>query len=33
MFQEALQFRSTIVFHYNKQTIMKVIGQVSPPLT
>jgi hypothetical protein len=33
MFQKALQFQSTIVFCYNKQTTMRVIGQTLPPLT
>jgi hypothetical protein len=33
MFQEALQFRSAIVLYYNKQNVVKVIGQVPPPLT
>jgi hypothetical protein len=33
MFQEALQFRSAIVFYYNKQIVVKVIGQMLPPLT
>jgi hypothetical protein len=30
MFQEALQFRSTIVLCYNKQIVMKIIGQMPP---
>jgi hypothetical protein len=33
MFEEALQFHSTIVVCYNKQTIMRVINQMPPPLT
>jgi len=33
MFQEALQFVLPIMFCYSKQTIVKVIGQVPPPLT
>jgi hypothetical protein len=33
MFQKALQFRSTIVLCYNKQTVVKIISWVLPPLT
>jgi hypothetical protein len=33
MFQEALQFCSTIVLCYNKQTTMRFIGRVPSPLT
>jgi len=33
LFQEALQFKATIILCYNQQTIMKVIGRVPPPLT
>jgi hypothetical protein len=33
MFQEALQFQSTIMFCYSKQTIMRITGQMPPPLT
>jgi hypothetical protein len=33
MFQEALQFRFTIVIYYNKQIVIKIIGQMPPPLT
>jgi len=33
MFQEALQFRFAILFNYNKQIVMIVIGQMPPPLT
>jgi hypothetical protein len=33
MFQEALQFCSTIVFCYSKQIVVRVISQMSPPLT
>jgi len=32
MFQKALQFHSTIVFFYNKQIVVKVIGQMPSPL-
>jgi hypothetical protein len=32
MFQEALQFRSTIVLCYNKQIVMRIIGQMPPLL-
>jgi hypothetical protein len=32
MFQEALQFRFAIMLCYNKQIVVKVIGQVLPPL-
>ncbi len=33
MFQEALQFHSTIVFYYIKHINVKVTGWVPPPLT
>jgi len=33
MFQEALQFHSTIMLCYNKHTIMRVISSVPPLLT
>ncbi len=33
MFQEALQFCSTIVFYYSKQIIVRVISRMPPPLT
>jgi len=33
MFQEALQFQSANVFCYIKQTAIRVIGQMLPPLT
>ncbi len=33
MFQKALQYWSTIVFCYNKQIVVKVIGRMLPPLT
>jgi hypothetical protein len=33
LFQEALQFKATIILCYNQQTIVKVIGRVPPPLT
>jgi phage gp36-like protein len=33
LFQEALQFRATIVFSYSQQTIVKIMGHVPPLLT
>jgi hypothetical protein len=33
LFQEALQFRATIVLCYSQQTKMKVTSYVFPPLT
>jgi hypothetical protein len=33
MFQEPLQFRSTIVLCYNKQIVMKVTSRMPSPLT
>jgi hypothetical protein len=32
MFQEALQFKATIVLCYSSQTTMRVINHVPPPL-
>jgi len=32
LFQEAIQFRATIVLCYNQQITFKVIGHVPPPL-
>jgi hypothetical protein len=33
MFQETLQFQFAIVLYYSKQIVVKVIGQMPPPLT
>jgi hypothetical protein len=33
MFQETLQFRSTIMLYFNKHNVMKVTGRMPPPLT
>jgi SNF family Na+-dependent transporter len=33
MFQVALKFRVAIVFYYNRQTTMRVVKQMRPPLT